>query len=193
LSEQLIRCPFCDVGVRKERLAQHQRTNVKCQKIRRVNDLVDRHFVLVHKNSPIYSWATTYLRDTPIWEYDMDDEAFLPSWFCEMWFRAEKSPVTGRLVCSTQSFLESVQSTMKSERRQGALAVQSRLRDVGYFGHAGGIYKSDCKTPVWLPPNGDPLKSARNGEFNQEDFRRMEGTMIGQREPFQHTRYFGRK
>lgn len=193
MEKKRVPCPFCGVGVQPQYMAQHQRTNVSCQKIQTVNDLVDRHFVLVHKNSPIYSWATTYMRDTPIWEYDLDGEAFLPSWFCEMWFRAEKSPVTGRLVCSTESFLESVLKAMDSERRKGALAVQSRLRDVGFFGHNGGIYKSDCKTPVWLPPNGDPLKAARNGEFDREDFQRMEGSMIGQKEPFQHTRYYGKR
>ena len=191
MDREFTKCPYCEAVVRKTGMAQHQRSNKECIRARRVIDLVDRHFVLVHKDSPIYQWATNYLKDEPIWEYDEDDRPYLPTWFCELWFRAEKSPVTGRLLCSTTSFFEATQVVRKSERKCGAMTVQARLRDVGFFGRNGGIYKSDCQTPLWLPPNGNELDD-RNGAFTKEDYNRVETTMLN--EPvFQYTRYNPRR
>lgn len=187
MDDNFVKCPYCGTTVRKKGLAQHQRTNVECQKAIRVQELVDEHFVLVDKDSPIYTWATTYLKDEPIWEYDGDDRPYLPTWFCELWFRAEKSPVTGRLTCSVQSFLDSIRVVQGSELKRGGMTVQARLRDVGYFGRNGGIYKSDCQTPLWLPPNGNTLDH-RNGAFTREDLAHVETTLLNS-PAFQHTRY----
>lgn len=186
--DNLVRCPYCGDEVTERGMGRHQQVNVKCQKAQRVHDLCSRHFVLVHKNSPIYSWVTTYLRDTPIWEYDNEDQAWFPSWFCDVWYRTEKDPSTGKLACAYQPFLESLEVIMASERKMNSYAVHARLLDIGFFDQNGGIYKSDCQTIIWEPPTGRS-GAHRNGTFTKDDFEKARSTMLGKREPFTGTRY----
>ena len=183
-----VHCPYCSTEVAARDLERHQQNDVRCLRAQRVHDLCNRHFVLTHVNSPIYKWVTAHMRDTPVWEYDQEDQPWLPSWFCGLWFKAEKNPQTGQVTCTAQALLDTVLTVMKLERKKGALAVHARLLDIGFFDRNGGIYKSDCTTVIWEPLTHHSGEE-HNGRFTREDYENTRNTMLGTRHPFTGTRY----
>ena len=175
--EGSVSCKYCGLQVKERGMFNHLRNSINCRKIQRIAALCDQHMVLCNLDSPIYSWVSFHMEKTPIWEFDdeLPKRPWVPSWFAELWFRASRSPVTGRLDCYYQVFLDTVLATIQSERRMNALAVQARLRDVGYFGTGGGIYKSDMTTPLWAP--------RESMAATQDDYNRAASGMLSSVQP----------
>jgi hypothetical protein len=176
-------CQYCGAIVPKAELASHARKNKECLSIQRAALLLSEGLIPCHDESPIYKWAAHFHKGDPIWVYfdiDARSKPWIPLWFAELWFRANKSPVTGRLDCNYQYFLCTIHETVKSQRRQGILEMQAKMRGIGYFDQAGSILKADFTTPVWtirsaiIPPCG-----------TEEDFTRAAGGMLEQEQPFQ--------
>lgn len=164
-------------------LKQHQDRSRSCLKAQRVNRLVQDDFVPCESNSPICQFVFFAFKDEPIWQYDFEDEPWIPIWFCELWHRANKSPVTGRLDCDYQSFLDSVNTTRKLEKRMASVHASGILRDFGWFASTGDYYRSDLVTPIW-----EVRKRETEGRFTKEDYNNVAGTLV-KGPGFSRTRY----
>jgi hypothetical protein len=153
-SSETVICPYCQTTVTKRGLAHHQSNNVQCCRNQRIALLVEQDYVPCHPGSPIFQFLKfhfEYNHTGTLWLYDEEvgRRPWVPLWLAELWYRASKSPVTGRLDCNHGEFLSSMKAVQESDRKQGAMAAMAKMRDIGYFGEYGDIFKVDMTSYIY--------------------------------------------
>ena len=174
-----VRCIYCGELISEDRLLRHQRDNKECKSKQLIAKLCNENYVPCDVQAPIAIWSTTFIRDTTI---TAEQAVWVPLWLGELWIRASKSPITGRLDCLYEEFLKSVKEVRASERRQGILTTQAKLREIGYFSSNGSIWKAGGTDPIWQVSSDKTNSGHLRG--TQQDFSGASSGMMQQSQPF---------
>lgn len=191
--KETVVCPYCQTTVTKKGMPQHMRKSATCTRNQRIAQLTEMDMVPCHRDSPIFIFLLLYdpyctgkLQEY-LWRYDLEAEArpWVQLWFGELWYRAEKSRVTGRLACLHTEFIRSIEAVQASENKRGSLTAMAKMRDIGYFDEHGNILKMDMTTHLFAVVNtqtglaGTPQDYKRAADGMKQELRPFEKRIRG--------------
>lgn len=163
-------CDICGERRHPTRIKSHQKQSNACKLVAEQRDFYAAGKRIVDKQSPIYLWATFWIKDA-IHTHDAEGNAWLPGWFCALWVSISKSPVTGRADCPRQTLDEGIRNARNSERRMKALEAQARILKLSFFNKYGDILDEDDNKVFSIRSPGEgapPIDNTR--PFTREDY-----------------------